>query len=115
LLLPPDAAAGENRVRLAGRLVSRGALRHTPAGIAVVEFVLGHESRQEEGGLPRQVSCEVACLCLGATANLLASAGLGERMCLSGFLAARSSRNPGPVLHVTEIEFQEGNRNGIQT
>jgi hypothetical protein len=34
---------------------------------------------------------------------------------VTGFLAARSAKSRTTVLHVKEIEFQEGNENGIQT
>ena len=63
----------------------------------------------------RRVECETACVALGSPAGLLAVAKLGDRLCLEGFLAAKSLKNRAVVLHVKEIEFQEGNGNGIQT
>lgn len=90
-------------------------MRHTPAGLPVVEFRLGHTSAQMEAGLLRQVECELAGIALGDTARLLAAASLGDGLMVSGFLAARSLKSRAPVLHVTEIEFKEGNENGIQT
>jgi primosomal replication protein N len=104
-----------NRVELSGRLLARGTLRHTPAGIPVIEFRLGHESEQEEAGLKRRVNCEVACVLVGVTAGLLATARLGEALTVRGFLAAKSMKIQAPVLHVNEIEFQEGHEDGIQT
>jgi primosomal replication protein N len=104
-----------NRVDMSGQLLARGALRHTPAGIAVIEFSLGHASRQEEADAMRRVECEVACVALGVPAGLLAAARLGDRLRVQGFLAAKSLKNRSAVLHVKEIEFQEGNENGIQT
>ncbi len=62
----------------------------------------------------RRVECEVACVALGSPAGLLAAARLGDRLRVQGFLAAKSLKNRSAVLHVTEIEFQEGNENGIQ-
>jgi primosomal replication protein N len=61
------------------------------------------------------VNCEVACVVLGGAAGLLATAKLGDALTVTGFLAARSLKAPVPVLHVNEIEFQEGHENGIQT
>jgi primosomal replication protein N len=114
-LLPSDEeGVAVNRVELSGQLLARGALRHTPAGVAVIEFSLGHASRQEEAEAMRRVECEVACVALGTTAGLLAAAKLGDRMGVQGFLAAKSLKNRNVVLHVKEIEFQEGNENGIQ-
>ena len=104
-----------NRVEISGQLLARGALRHTPAGVAVIEFSLGHASRQEEAETMRRVECEVACVALGTPAGLLAAAKLGDRLRIQGFLAAKSLKNRAAVLHVKEIEFQEGNENGIQT
>ncbi len=114
--LPSEGAAqAVNRVALSGRLLARGALRYTPAGIPVVEFRLGHGSEQEEAGLNRRVDCEVACVVLGVTAGLLATTNLGDALTVRGFLAAKSLKTQSPVLHVNEIEFQEGHENGIQT
>ena len=45
-----------NRVELSGRLLELGALRYTPAGVAAVEFRLGHESEQDEAGGKRSRS-----------------------------------------------------------
>jgi primosomal replication protein N len=104
-----------NRIELSGRLQARDAQRYTPAGQPVVEFRLEHESEQYEAGHGRRVSCQVACVALGAPASLLVAAKLGDGLRLKGFLAAKSLKNPTPVLHVNEIEFVEGNENGIQT
>jgi primosomal replication protein N len=114
-LPPDDTGESANRVWLSGKLLARGALRHTPAGVPVVEFSLGHQSRQEEAGGMRQVECELTCVSVGATAGLLAAARLGGQLKITGFFAAKSLKSRTPVLHVKEIEFLEGNENGIQT
>jgi primosomal replication protein N len=100
---------------LSGRLLAKGALRHTPSGMPVLEFNLGHQSRQEEAGAVRQVGCEIACIALGMPTGLLNVARLGDWLTVKGFLAAKSLKSRIPVLHVKEIEFQEGNENGFQT
>ena len=104
-----------NQTQLAGRLLERGALRYTPAGIAVLEFLLGHVSQQIEAGTARTVECEMACIAVGTPALLLAEGQQGTSVLVSGFLAARSLKHRTPVLHVTTIEFVEGIENGIQT
>jgi len=63
----------------------------------------------------RQVECEIACIALGVTAGLLDATKLGDRLTVKGFLAAKSLKSRAPMLHVKEIEFQEGNENGFQT
>ena len=39
-------------------------LRHTPAGLPLLNFKLVHKSLQVEGGYRRQVECEVSCIAL---------------------------------------------------
>lgn len=100
---------------MSGRLLAKGALRHTPAGIPVLEFTLGHLSRQHEAGSERRVECEVTCVALAVPAGLANAANLGDSLTVTGFLAAKSLKTRALVLHVKEIEFLEGNENGIQT
>ncbi|HEY6897541.1 MAG TPA: primosomal replication protein N [Rhodocyclaceae bacterium] len=95
---------------IGGKLLERGAVRHTPAGIPVIEFRLGHESEQDEAGAQRRVECELPCVALGPVANLVAMANPGDGLQLSGFIAARSLKSRNPVLHVNTIEFLEGNK-----
>lgn len=96
-----------NRTELAGRLIERGALRFTPAGVPVVEFRMAHASEQVEADLPRLVECELACVAVGGLALLLKEAAPGTALTVSGFLAARSLKQKTPVLHATTIEFEE--------
>jgi len=96
-----------NRTELAGRLLERGILRYTPAGVPVIEFRVVHASEQMEAGTARNVECELACVALGPTARLLKEASPGTELTVSGFLAAKSLKQKTPVLHVTMIEFAE--------
>ena len=96
-----------NRTELTGRLLERGNLRYTPAGVPVIEFRISHASEQIEATLARQVECEIACVALGATALLLRDAPPGSEIAASGFLASRSLKQKTPVLHVTRIEYIE--------
>jgi primosomal replication protein N len=96
-----------NRTELAGRLLERGSLRYTPAGVPVIEFRIDHASEQIEAALPRRVECELACVALGPTALLLKEAQPGMALTARGFLAARSLKQKTPVLHVTMVEFAE--------
>jgi primosomal replication protein N len=83
-------------------------LRHTPAGLAVVEFRIRHESEQDEAGARRKVSAEVPAIAFEAQARLLAATRLGAAVKAGGFLAAKSRRSKKLVLHVTQVEFMEG-------
>jgi len=102
-----------NLTQLSGRLLERGALRYTPAGIPAIDFRIAHESEQVEAGSSRKVECEVACVALGAEATRLAQWQVDGVVHLTGFLAARSLKNRAPVLHVNKMEFFEGNENGF--
>ena len=107
------SALSINLTQLSGRLQERGALRHTPAGIPVLEFSLTHESIQMESEVERTVRCEIDCVAVGNQAQLLAAVKPGDELRVSGFLAARSLKRRMPILHVNTIEFVEGNKNGI--
>ena len=98
----------DNRVAIAGRLAGLGALRRTPAGVAVLEFRLHHESERSEAGTPRKVNIEIDAIAFETEARLIAAARLDNLMRVEGFLCARSRRSRKPVLHATRIEFIEG-------
>ena len=92
------------------------ALRYTPAGVPVVEFRLRHESERAEAGAKRKVQAEVEAVAFEAQARLLAGGAggnapgaLGRPLKVEGFLCAKSRQSKKPVLHVTNIEFLEGN------
>jgi len=99
---------GENRVAIAGRLAGLGALRRTPAGVAVIEFRLHHESERNEAGMPRKVNAEIDAIAFETEARLIAAATLDNPMRVEGFLCAKSRRSRKAVLHATHIEFIEG-------
>jgi primosomal replication protein N len=99
----------QNSVELIGTLIERKALRYTPAGIPVMECVIGHQSEQMEAGSLRRVECEVQAIGLGPTAKWLQAAAPGCAVRLTGFLAAKSQHSKQLRLHLTTIEFVEGN------
>ena len=98
---------------LDGSLLELAALRYTPAGVPALEFRIAHASTQAEAGGERAVSCEMACVALGQTAQLLSGAKPGDALRVTGFLAARSLKSRTPVLHVNAIEFLEGMNHGV--
>jgi primosomal replication protein N len=83
-------------------------LRHTPAGLAALEFRLAHESEQDEAGGKRKVHAEIGAIAFEANARLIEGRPLGSEMRLAGFLSAKSKRSKKLMLHVTNIEFVEG-------
>ena len=106
-------AAQQNQLAITGNIIELAQLRHTPAGVPVLEFRIAHESEQIEAGLPRKAECEVQAVALGQSALLLKGAKPGDSLSLTGFLAARSAKSKQPVLHVERIEFTEGMNHGI--
>jgi primosomal replication protein N len=97
-----------NRLELSGRLLELGQLRHTPAGVAALEFKLAHESEQQEAGVTRKVQAEIGAIAFEAQARLMAARPLGSQVKVEGFLSAKSKRAKRLMLHVTNIEFVEG-------
>ena len=83
-------------------------MRHTPAGLAAVEFKIRHESEQEEAGGRRKVEAEIGAIAFEAQARLLSKSQLGAKARFKGFLGAKSKRSKKLMLHVTNIEFSEG-------
>jgi len=102
-------SAAANRIGISGVVTELQPLRHTPAGIPVVEFRLAHDSERAEAGAVRKVHVEIDAVAFEAQARLLAAGPLGRALKAEGFLCAKSRRSRKPVLHVTNIEFIEGN------
>jgi primosomal replication protein N len=73
-----------------------------------VEFRLRHESQQPEAGGCRRIEAEIGAIAFEAQARLLTGKPLGSRAKFQGFLSAKSKRSKKLVLHVTNIEFIEG-------
>lgn len=94
-----------NRLEITGTVTELKALRHTPAGIPVVEFRLRHESERAEAGARRRVQAEIEAIAFETLARLVAKTEPGRVLTAEGFLAAKSRRSKRPVLHVTHIEF----------
>ena len=78
-------------------------IRYTPAGLALLSFVLQHTSEQIEAGLKRKVECEVNAVAIGDLAKQQIS--LGAQLKVQGFLAKRSAKSTQLVMHVTNIEL----------
>ena len=83
-------------------------MRHTPAGLAALEFKLVHESEQDEAGAKRRVQAEIGAIAFEANARLIAGRPLGSEVKIQGFLSAKNKRSKKLMLHVTNIEFVEG-------
>ncbi len=93
-----------NRVRLRAKLVARGELRWTPAGIPVLGLALHHAGAVAEAGIERQLDFELDAVAVGEAAQRLARQTLGAELDIDGFLAPRSRRSRSLMLHITEFK-----------
>lgn len=92
-----------NRLVLSARLVERGAVRYTPAGLPALDLLLQHASEVTEDGHPRKVSMEIKAVAIGAITRQLAPLAIGSDLLVAGFLTnARNGK--GLSFHVTEVE-----------
>ena len=96
-----------NRTQLCGRLETRGALRFSPAGVALIEFTIAHRSEQVEAKASRQVDCVISAIAAEAVAEQVAKFAKGCQVKATGFLAKESRNSAALVLHVQNIELIE--------
>jgi primosomal replication protein N len=100
-----------NEVSLTGILVSREALRYTPAGIPVVDAVLAHRSEVAHAGQPRQLEFDLAVSFAGPVAGRADALVPGTAIAAGGFIAPRRRHSKSLVLHVTR--FVEVDASGL--
>ena len=87
---------------LSGRLIERGILRHTPAGLPALEFKLEHQSELSEDNQMRKVSLQIRAIAIGAITPALGALALGDSSTFAGFLSGtRNGR--GLLFHVTSL------------
>jgi primosomal replication protein N len=91
-----------NAVSLEGELAHVETLRHTPAGLPLLQFKLVHRSLQVEAGYERRVECEVSCVALGEAAMRLSRVKQGSGIAVTGFLNRKNRMSAQLVLHATE-------------
>ncbi|HYC46038.1 MAG TPA: primosomal replication protein N [Burkholderiales bacterium] len=101
-----------NAVTLTGEIVGTEPLRHTPAGIPIIQFTLAHRSQQIEAGFRRQVECEVRCVALGDPATELSRAQAPAKASVTGFLSRKHRMSAQLVLHATKIDLLKENEHG---
>ena len=91
-----------NQVVIDGRLLKRATLRHTPAGIPVIDLGIDHKSIQTEAGGQREARCEVEAVAIGELAVRLSTQKLNQPLQIKGFLTQHSIKDRRLVLHVTD-------------
>ena len=92
-----------NRLVLTARLVERGAVRYTPAGLPALDLSLKHESEVTQDGQPRKVSLEIRARAIGGITQRLLGLEIGSIHGFAGFLGSQRNGR-GIVFHVTELD-----------
>jgi len=90
---------------MTGVLAAMESLRHTPAGLPLVQFRLAHKSLQVEAGYKRQVECEMSCVALGEAAVAISRVAAGTQVKVTGFLNRKNRMSAQLVLHATSTEI----------
>jgi len=94
-----------NTVSLSATLAAIDPLRHTPAGLPVVDFTLAHASQQDEAGSQRQVEFDMPAKATGDLATRIAQMRQGGQITVQGFLNRKHRMSRQVVLHVTGMEL----------
>lgn len=90
-----------NAVAVSGELKDVEPLRHTPAGIPLLNFTLTHKSQQIEAGYKRQVECELNGIAIGEVAVVMSRMPPGAMVNVEGFLNRKNRMSAQLILHVT--------------
>jgi primosomal replication protein N len=90
-----------NAVAVSGELKDVEPLRHTPAGIPLLNFTLTHKSQQIEAGYKRQVEYELNGIAIGEVAVVMSRMQPGAAVNVEGFLNRKNRMSAQLILHVT--------------
>ncbi|MDH5551899.1 MAG: primosomal replication protein N [Nitrosomonas sp.] len=92
-----------NQTIICGEINKLAELRYTPAGVAVVEFSIRHQSKQINADTSRQVMCDISAIAFEQIAMLMIKLKIGARVKLTGFLTKKSHNNQQLILHVINV------------
>lgn len=79
-------------------------MRHTPAGVAVCELVLQHQSVVEQANVQRQLSFEIDAIAMGDIAYMISSISVGSLLEIHGFIAPLRKSSTRLVLHIQTFQ-----------
>ncbi|QKM60952.1 primosomal replication protein N [Polynucleobacter arcticus] len=95
-----------NHFTLTAFLVSKDAIRFTPAGIPVMHCQLEHSGEVSEVGTARKIQMNVEAIAIGPIQKGLEQMDLGAKAVFEGFLAPKTLRNQRLVFHITHIQLK---------
>ncbi len=90
---------------MTARIVERGALRFTPAGLPALDVSLRHESSISQPDSVRKLAFEIRGRAVGAVTEMLGQAELGVEHVFQGFLGSQRNGR-GIVFHIQSIEVK---------
>jgi primosomal replication protein N len=93
-----------NQTVICGKIAKPGAVRYTPAGIAVIEFTVNHASKQKEAGVVRQIIFDLPAVAVGQAALAIAELEPDSAVKLTGFLNRKSRMSQQLIFHTNRIE-----------
>jgi primosomal replication protein N len=88
-------------------LIECQVLRYSPAGIALLNARLAHQSEQNEVGIKRQLDFEVDVLFAGEQALRASRLAPGQGLKLAGFIAPKRKLGKALLFHVTDFDVLE--------
>lgn len=93
-----------NQLKINGTVLEVNPIRYTPAGIAILELTLEHESIVQQASInqQRQVQLNLSVVAMGDMALLLSDLTLGTQLQVSGFLAPARKNSSKLVLHIQQ-------------
>ena len=95
-----------NRLILQATIKSVSPLRHTPAGMPVLDLKLDHQSTQSEAETSRQVNMEIEAKIIGQNA-LIWQHATGRQVEISGFLSQKHQKSSQIIVHIQSIHYIE--------
>ena len=95
-----------NHFTLTAILVSKDAIRFTPAGIPVMHCQLEHSGQANEVGVARKIVMTVEAIAIGPIQKDLEQMDLGTEAVFEGFLAPKTLRNQRLVFHINHIQLK---------
>ena len=95
-----------NQFTLTAALVSKDAIRFTPAGLPVIYCQLEYGGEVMEVERPRKIQMSVEAIAIGPIQKGLEQMDLGAEAVFEGFLAPKTLRNQRLVFHITHIQLK---------
>ena len=92
-----------NRLVLEACLIQKSELRHTLAGVPVVEALFNYSGAQIENSASRQADFDLTIISMGEIAEVLNDLEVGQVYRLQGFINRKSLKSIKLRLHLTHI------------